>query len=281
LAEGYKQISYRTALRCVNIVIASIVQKLAETAAQPHCPSGYGIIAVCLQLVCHAEQGMLMSDLRLLIVADDPLVRAGLALLLAQQPGGTVVGQMAGDADVLTGLRLYQPDVVVWDFGWQSPCSVPPTRPEQGGVATALEHLVDIREAGQAVVALLSEATDAGAVWTAGVRGLLLRDVDVATLATALPAVAQELVVLDPALALALLPLRQPPPTAPTEVLTPRELEVLQLLAEGLPNKTIADRLHISEHTVKFHVNAILGKLGAQSRTEAVVRATRLGLLLL
>jgi DNA-binding NarL/FixJ family response regulator len=65
------------------------------------------------------------------------------------------------------------------------------------------------------------------------------------------------------------------------EVLTPREQEVLQLLAEGLPNKTIADRLYISEHTVKFHVNAILSKLGAQSRTEAVVRATRLGLLLL
>jgi len=221
-----------------------------------------------------------MPDLRLLIVADDPLVRTGLALLLAQQPGGTVVGQMAGDADVLTGLRLYHPDVIVWDFGWQSPYSAPP-RPEQGGAATALEHVVDIREAGQAVLALLSEVTDAAAVWTAGVRGLRLRDVDVATLTTALPAVAQGLVVLDPALALALLPLRQPPPTAPVEMLTPRELEVLQLLAEGLPNKTIADRLHVSEHTVKFHVNAILGKLGAQSRTEAVVRATRLGLLLL
>jgi DNA-binding NarL/FixJ family response regulator len=68
---------------------------------------------------------------------------------------------------------------------------------------------------------------------------------------------------------------------AAAEALTPREQEVLQLLAEGLPNKTIADSLHISEHTVKFHVNAILSKLGAQSRTEAVVRATRLGLLLL
>jgi DNA-binding NarL/FixJ family response regulator len=58
-------------------------------------------------------------------------------------------------------------------------------------------------------------------------------------------------------------------------------MEVLRLLAEGLPNKAIAHRLGISEHTVKFHVNALLGKLGAQSRTEAVVRATRLGLILL
>jgi DNA-binding NarL/FixJ family response regulator len=65
------------------------------------------------------------------------------------------------------------------------------------------------------------------------------------------------------------------------DALTPRELEVINLIAEGLPNKTIAGRLGISEHTVKFHVNAILTKLGAQSRTEAVVRATRMGLIAL
>ena len=63
--------------------------------------------------------------------------------------------------------------------------------------------------------------------------------------------------------------------------LTPREHEVLGLVAEGLPNKSIADHLSISEHTVRFHVNSIMSKLGAQSRTEAVTRATRLGLLLL
>ena len=61
--------------------------------------------------------------------------------------------------------------------------------------------------------------------------------------------------------------------------LTPREKEVLQLVAEGLTNKAIAQQLAISEHTVKFHVNAIMGKMNAQSRTEAVVRATRLGLI--
>jgi DNA-binding NarL/FixJ family response regulator len=109
----------------------------------------------------------------------------------------------------------------------------------------------------------------------------LRRDVDAATLALALPAVVQGLVVSDAALVSGLLAARQSPLMSAAEALTPREQEVLQLLAEGLPNKTIADRLHISEHTVKFHVNAILSKLGAQSRSEAVVRATRLGLLLL
>jgi DNA-binding NarL/FixJ family response regulator len=65
------------------------------------------------------------------------------------------------------------------------------------------------------------------------------------------------------------------------EPLTARELEVLQLLAEGLPNKLIAAQLHISEHTAKFHVSAIILKLGAASRTEAVTLAARRGLLIL
>jgi len=63
--------------------------------------------------------------------------------------------------------------------------------------------------------------------------------------------------------------------------LTPRENQVLQLLAQGMTNKAIALDLGITDHTVKFHVNAIMGKLGAQSRTEAVVRATQLGMIAL
>jgi DNA-binding NarL/FixJ family response regulator len=215
-----------------------------------------------------------MPDLRVLIVADDPLARAGLATLLTQQPGCSVVGQMAAHTDVLASLHLYQPDVVVWDLGWE---------PGLGSVdaPTSLERLAEVRDTGQPIVALLPDDRYAAMVWASGVRGLLRRDVDAATLALALPAVVQGLVVSDAALVTGLLPARQPPLTAAAEALTPREQEVLRLLAEGLPNKTIADRLNISEHTVKFHVNAILSKLGAQSRTEAVVRATRLGLLLL
>jgi DNA-binding NarL/FixJ family response regulator len=65
------------------------------------------------------------------------------------------------------------------------------------------------------------------------------------------------------------------------EPLTPREIQVLELLAEGLPNKAIADRLHISDQTVKFHVSSISGKLGAANRTDAVRRAVRRGLITL
>ena len=69
------------------------------------------------------------------------------------------------------------------------------------------------------------------------------------------------------------------PEPGSASLLTPKEQDVLKLLAEGLPNNGVVSRLEVSEHTVKFHVNSIMGKLNAQSRTEAVILATRLGLL--
>lgn len=207
-----------------------------------------------------------MTDLRLLIVGDNPLARTGLAALLAGESGITVVGQVTGGHDLPKDLDLYKPDIVVWDLGWEP--------------SSALEHLANMKDSGPPVIALLTETAHAPDAWNAGAVGLLLRDTDADQLLAALEAVAQGLAVLDPPLAAAL-PRSEPPAEAPAETLTPRELEVLQLLAEGLPNKTIARQLSISEHTVKFHINAIMSKLGAQSRTEAVVRATRLGLIIL
>ena len=212
-----------------------------------------------------------IDDLRVLIVAGDPLARAGLATLLADQPGFTVVGQGAGDADLQAEVAVYRPDVVVWDLGWDPA----PT------LEISLERLADLGDADLPAVVLLPDETHAADVWTAGIRGLLLRDVGVEPLMAALLAVSRELVVLDLALTTGVLPARGQGPEPLIEALTPREVEVLQLLADGLTNKAIGQRLGISEHTVKFHVNAILGKLDAQSRTEAVVRATRLGLILL
>jgi DNA-binding NarL/FixJ family response regulator len=209
---------------------------------------------------------MTRDVLRILIVADDPLARAGLATLLADQPGWSVVGRIALDADLPASLEAYSPDVAVWDLGWNP--------------ALAMERLAVTRGTLPSV-ALLPDETYAADAWAAGAQGLLLRDADVERQAAAVTAVAQGLTAFDPALVAALVPIREQAPLPPPEALTPRELEVLRLLAEGLSNKAIARRLEISEHTVKFHTNAILGKLGAQSRTEAVVRATRLGLILL
>jgi two-component system nitrate/nitrite response regulator NarL len=209
-------------------------------------------------------------DLRVLIVADDPLVRAGLDGLVGGEAGFVVAGRAASTDDLLAAVETYRPDVVLCDLGWNP--------------APALEALGEAASATTPFVFLLPDEAYAREAWTAGARGLLLRDVARARLAAGLAAAAQGLSVMDPAFLAALAPAPiEDEAGGPrlAEDLTARELEVLHLMAEGLPNKTIAYRLGISEHTVKFHVNAILGKLGAGSRTEAVVRATRLGLILL
>ena len=215
-----------------------------------------------------------MSDIRVLIVADDPLARAGLAALLAGQRGCLVVGQVAEEADLPAALDVYRPEVVVWDLGWDP-------APDSDSTPTSMERLAELGDADPPVVVLMPDETQALEAQMAGARGLLLRDTGAERLVAALTAAARDLMVLDLPLAVPMLGAREPSSPTPVEDLTPRELEVLGLLAEGLPNKAIARRLDISEHTVKFHVNAVLGKLGAQSRTEAVVRATRLGLILL
>lgn len=215
------------------------------------------------------------APIRVLIVAGDPLARAGLAAVLGDQPECTVVGQVAGSEDLTGVADVYEPSVILWDLGWEPV----PDAVDYGEEDS--EPFTDLAEMGFPVLALLADDAQAVGAWKAGAAGLLPRDAGVEALVAALLAVAKGLVALDPALSEALLPVRGEAPGVLVEELTPREMEVLQLLAEGLPNKTIAFQLGISEHTVKFHVNAILGKLGAQSRTEAVVRATRLGLIIL
>jgi DNA-binding NarL/FixJ family response regulator len=128
-------------------------------------------------------------------------------------------------------------------------------------------------------LALVRDEESALELLRAGALGVLLRSVDGERLVAALRAVAVGLGVFDPALLSTLLAARAAPEDALS--LTPREAEVLSLMAQGLSNKLIADRLKISDHTAKFHVNAILTKLGAETRTEAVVLAARRGLLML
>jgi DNA-binding NarL/FixJ family response regulator len=212
-----------------------------------------------------------MNDVRLLIVASDPLARAGLATLLGGQPGCEIVGQVDGAEILSAGLDVWRPDVLIWDLGWDA----------EESLEILVELVADIEVGTSGIVALLPDEELAAEAWSAGARGLLTREADPEQLLAAAQAVKGGLATVDPLLMDTLLPpgLFEEPPA--DEALTPRELEVLQLLAEGLANRAIAQRLGISEHTVKFHVNAIMGKLGAQSRTAAVVRATRLGLILL
>lgn len=205
---------------------------------------------------------------RVLVVGDDSLARAGLMSLVSGLSDVMIAGQATSRDDSAPTLDAFEPDVALWDLGWSD--------------ETAFDRMAEYQEAGVRVVALVSGDEEASRARAAGVVGVLSRDVDGDTLQAAIAAVRVGMVVSDPQFSLAVpyLAPRQSPTTT-VESLTRRELEVLRLLAEGSPNKAIAFRLDISEHTVKFHVNSILTKLSAQSRTEAVTTATRLGLILL
>ena len=202
-----------------------------------------------------------MADLRVVVVAADPLARGGLAALLGAEPGLIVSSQLSAD-DGLDGLRDVA-DAVLLDLG-AGP------RPSPAAVESAARS-------GLPVLVLVQDEDDAVEAVAAGARGVLFRDAGRERLVSALRAMREGLLALDPGLA-ALVPRPRPAPAGLVEPLTPREMEVLQLLAQGLTNKTIAERLGISDHTAKFHVNGVMAKLGASTRTEAVVEAVRRGL---
>jgi Response regulator containing a CheY-like receiver domain and an HTH DNA-binding domain len=221
--------------------------------------------------------------IRVLIVAGYATVRAGLHALLADIPELAVVDGIDGGVDELRRvLRGRDPDVLLLDTSGDRDSGTVLRR-----TLTALEEA----DRGTALVVLgdrpedelipLADAPLPG--W-----GYLLRaEADAPQIAGAVRAAAVGLTVLDRSIPFpseneAALPDARPVPPDPAdlppgEALTPREIEVLQQMAEGLPNKIIATRLGISLHTVKFHVAQILGKLGATSRTEAVTLGARRG----
>lgn len=216
------------------------------------------------------------APIRVLIVAAYPIARAGLAALLGDVADLAIVGQAAGGANLGDLIAATAPDLLLLD--------------EAAGDEEALEGLERLLAGGSGPAALVLgvERTEEAALAAlgAGARGYLPRESSGEELIAAVRAVAAGLLVLHPGPAAPLLARlldRPRPPLAsePGEALTPREGEVLQALAAGLTNRAIARRLGVSENTVKFHVSAILTKLDAASRAEAVALAARRGLLLL
>ena len=215
------------------------------------------------------------QELNLLIISNEPLIRAGLSSLLETEQGVRVSGQAGAGPDMEMMISVFQPDLVLWDLGWE-------TSPgDDGDLQNELERISDLATDGVAIIVMISSPELARDAWVAGARAVLLRDSDRNSLLAAISAVVNDLVVLGDSIAAHLLPGLGLSDRKPAEELTPRELQVLQQVAEGLPNKTIAFNLGVSEHTVKFHTNSIFKKLGVRSRTEAVVKATQLGLILL
>jgi DNA-binding NarL/FixJ family response regulator len=193
------------------------------------------------------------------LVASLPSVRLGLAAMLAEHSHTVLSEDQASD------------DGAVWVLD----------APD----ATRLDALAARRYADlpRAAVVLTDDPILPAVLAHAGLRGwaCLGREVDADQLDLAVRAAEGGLVLLDLPLAATTLGHVAGMPTPAASELTPRELQVLQLVAQGLPNKGIARQLGISENTAKFHVASLTGKLGASSRTEAVTLAARRGLILL
>lgn len=218
------------------------------------------------------------APLRVLVVADSPVVRAGLVAVLAEDAGLLVVGRTT-TAAVGVAVARHRPDVVLVA---REPGETTGTGLDEDSPAP--EH--------PAVVVMRELEDDAGGhtavdALRAGARAVLPRDAAPAALRAALRAVAAGLVVLPAESLVATLSRASMSATAEEvraeggPALTPREVEVLAMLAEGVGNKRIAARLAISEHTVKFHLASIYAKLGASTRTEAVMAGARRGLVML
>ena len=217
--------------------------------------------------------------IRTLVAAASPVVRAGLEALLTRNASVAVVGSTSGQT-LADDIETHEPQVVL--------LAVDARDGAAPGIASRMTLSPDAASRTPAVVLLVDapNAQWAAEALRAGARGVLPSDATPGEIIAAVEAAAVGLVTFPSELAAELASgmraataVKQPGP--PSQPLTPREVEVLGMLAEGLANKNIAARMGISEHTVKTHVASILAKLDAFSRAEAVAIGARQGLILL
>ena len=206
------------------------------------------------------------TSIRLLIVDDHPVVRDGLRGMFAGEDGFEVVAEATNGADAISKARAHAPDVVLMDL----------RMPEMDGVS-AIRQMTELGIPARVLV-LTTFDTDSDVLPAieAGATGYLLKDAPRDELLRAVRSAAAGEAVLSPSVAARLLDqVRQPV----KETVSQRELEVLQLVASGATNREVAERLFVSEATVKTHLLHIYAKLGVNDRAAAVGAAFEKGLL--
>ena len=209
------------------------------------------------------------SGIKIVIVDDHPVVREGLASILSLQKDLDVVGAFASGREAVDALGELEADVVLLDL----------EMPEMDGVVTL--ELLRAQDPEVKVIVFTVFDTDDHILSAvqAGARGYLLKNAPRNEIFQAIRTVCEGGSMLQPLVASKLLRRVSSGLASTIADLTGRERQVLDVLAQGLQNKEIADALNISERTVKYHVSAILRKLGAGNRTEAVSIASRQGLI--
>lgn len=215
-----------------------------------------------------SEEG---RPVRVLLVDDHELVRTGLRAMLAGDSGIAVVGDAGTGTGAIGQAAALKPDVVLLDA----------RLPDMPGDEVCRRLLGDAPELAVVILTTFAEDDLVRRCVRAGARGYLLKDIARLDLGRSLRAVMRGEAVLDSKVAPAVLAAaRQATDLGTTDdLLNPRQREVLRLVAEGLSNREIAARTHLSEYTVKGYVEEILERLGARNRVHAAIVATKQGLI--
>jgi len=207
------------------------------------------------------------EKIRVLLADDHELVRLGLKGVL-EEAGIDVVGEAPGGFAAIEMAEDLKPDVLLLDL----------RMPDLGGVEVCRKLRVSMPDLKIAILSSFSDDDDVFGALDAGASSYIMKDVAPEALVGAIRAVAQGQTVLDGVIAQRVLEGTRPTATLVSDLLSPREREVLELMALGLTNRQISTRLWISEPTVKTHVSHILEKLGQPDRTQAILHAMSLGL---
>lgn len=210
------------------------------------------------------------SGITVVLADDHPVVRDGLTALLGSVPGIEVVGTASNGREAVRAAVTLRPDVLVLDI----------QMPELDGVGAAREITKAAPGVAVLMLTMFDDDSSVLAAMRAGAKGYVLKGATQTEIIRGIEAVAAGEAIFGPGIARRVLTLLAGPPAAhdPFPDLTPRELEVLELLATGLPTATIAARMGVATKTVTNHASAVFAKLRVQSRAEAVRRAREAGL---
>ena len=209
------------------------------------------------------ERPVQMAEIRILVADDHAVTRVGLVSLLETEKGIRVVGQAENGAEAVAAAKRLKPDVIIMDL----------VMPKMDGVEATRHIHQALPETGILILTTFGDSDDIAHALAAGAAGALMKNVGIGELVNAIHAIAEGKQVIAPEIRQML---KESPPVPE---LTKRQIEILHSVTRGLSNRDIAQQLGITIDCVKDHVNAILTKIGAANRSEAVAIAFRKHLL--